>query len=68
MTTISHHSLGHAAASEGAVARLRAAWADWRLYRRTLAELEALSDRDLADLGLFRQDLPAVARETVYGA
>ncbi len=34
-----------------------------RVYRRTLAELTALSDRDLADLGLFRADLRRVALE-----
>lgn len=65
MTTITH---GRATAGEGLVARLGVALADWRLYRRTLAELDALSDRDLADLGLFRHDIPRIARETVYGA
>ena len=48
--------------------RLVRAFADWRLYRRTLAELGAMTERELADLGLSRYQLPAVAREAVYGA
>lgn len=34
-----------------------------RLYRTALAELDALSDRDLADLGLARADIGRVARQ-----
>jgi len=30
-------------------------------YRRTLRELSALTDRDLADLGITRCDIPNVA-------
>ena len=37
-------------------------------YRRTLAELEGTSNRDLADLGIARGDIPALAWRTVYGA
>jgi uncharacterized protein YjiS (DUF1127 family) len=37
----------------------------WRRYRRALAELEIHSDRELAELGFLRCDLPRVARETV---
>lgn len=37
------------------------AWGRWRLYRRTLAEMSALSDRTLADLGLHRSMLKRVA-------
>ncbi len=32
------------------------------LYRRTLRELDQLSDRELQDLGLARSDLPFIAR------
>lgn len=38
-----------------------------RVYRRTYAELSALSNRDLADLGLSRSMIPAVAHEAAYG-
>ena len=34
----------------------------WRNYRRTVAELNTLSNRELDDLGIIRGDIPAVAR------
>jgi uncharacterized protein YjiS (DUF1127 family) len=37
------------------------------LYRRTIRELNLLSDRDLMDLGVSRWDIPALAREAAYG-
>lgn len=40
-------------------------FARWREYRRTLAELQALDDRTLADFGWSRAALPGVAREAV---
>ncbi|MEM7709308.1 MAG: DUF1127 domain-containing protein [Pseudomonadota bacterium] len=46
---------------------LRSDWAKWRLYRRTLDELSALSDRDLDDLGLGRGMIREIAREAAYG-
>ncbi|MCF8511444.1 MAG: DUF1127 domain-containing protein [Rhodobacteraceae bacterium] len=38
-----------------------------RVYGQTLAELGALSDRDLADLGLHRSMISAVAKDAAYG-
>ncbi len=46
---------------------LRARFGAWRLYRRTLSELNQLSDRELADLGLSRSALQSVAWHAVYG-
>lgn len=46
----------------------RKALADYRLYRRTLAELEGLNDRELADLGISRLVVRQVAYDSVYGA
>lgn len=43
----------------GVAARRFAAWRD---YRRTLAELQSLGDRDLRDLSLSRGELRHVAR------
>ncbi|MCE8008932.1 DUF1127 domain-containing protein [Aestuariivita sp.] len=43
------------------VAAKRTQFARWRLYRRTLAEISALSNRELADLGLHRSELKRVA-------
>ena len=37
----------------------------WREYRRTIAELAGLSDRELADLGISRSDIASVARDAV---
>lgn len=35
---------------------------DWRSYRRTVSELNSLSNRELTDLGINRADIPFVAR------
>lgn len=42
--------------------------ASWRAYSATRDELSMLSDRDLADLGISRHDIRAIARESAYGA
>lgn len=34
----------------------------WRNYRRTVTELNALSNRELDDLGIVRGDIPHIAR------
>ena len=34
----------------------------WRSYRRTVNELNSLSNRELADLGIARGDIPFIAR------
>lgn len=38
-----------------------------KVYRTTLNELSALSNRDLADLGLSRSMIRSVALEAAYG-
>lgn len=38
-----------------------------RVYRQTLNELRSLTDRDLADLGIARSMIGAVAMEAAYG-
>jgi uncharacterized protein YjiS (DUF1127 family) len=42
---------------------LKTRYTSWKKYSRTVAELEALSNRDLSDLGLSRSDITRVARE-----
>ena len=37
-----------------------------RLERKTYAELSALSNRELQDLGIGRSDIPSIARGTWY--
>lgn len=44
---------------DGFVARFMA----WRAYRKTVAELSALSDRELDDIGLIRAEIPNYARQ-----
>ncbi|MFT4151901.1 MAG: DUF1127 domain-containing protein [Paracoccaceae bacterium] len=39
--------------------------ADYRLYRRTVEELNTLSDRELGDLSISRADITRIAREAV---
>ena len=41
---------------------------DYRAYRRTVAELSALSSHELSDLGLNQSTIRAAAHEAVYGA
>jgi len=38
---------------------------NWRLYRETVTELNRLSNRELADLGIDRRDIKAVARRSI---
>lgn len=38
-----------------------------RLYRQTVRELSALTDRELADLGLHRSAIENIAHEAAYG-
>ena len=52
----------------GPLARARKALADYRLYRRTVAELAALSNRELRDLGISRFSIREIAHGSVYGA
>ena len=44
-----------------------AAIAQRRTYLRTVAELNALTDRELADLGISRLGITEIAHEAAYG-
>jgi uncharacterized protein YjiS (DUF1127 family) len=35
----------------------------WKRYNRTVSELQSLTNRELADLGIARSDIMRVARE-----
>jgi len=52
----------------GIFARVSQAFADHRRYLATYDELNALSDRELADLNLSRLDVRHIARDSVYGS
>jgi uncharacterized protein YjiS (DUF1127 family) len=42
-------------------------WRRYRLFRRTYAELDALTTRELDDLGISRSMITRLAREAAYG-
>jgi uncharacterized protein YjiS (DUF1127 family) len=71
MTTVATIDAGllvaGAGRNPGRAGRLRQAWARYAAYRKTLAELKDLSERQLADLGTTRGDLKRLARAAVYG-
>lgn len=39
--------------------------ATWKRYSRTVSELQSLSNRELADLGIMRSDIQRVAKDAV---
>ncbi|MFS4437807.1 DUF1127 domain-containing protein [Paracoccaceae bacterium GXU_MW_L88] len=57
-----------APAKAGLFANLKMRLEAFRKYQRTLNELRDLSDRELADLGIARGELRAIAHEAAYGA
>lgn len=50
----------------GVVADLAASWAQSREYKRTFAQLDRLTNRELADIGVRRCDIADIARGHVY--
>ena len=48
------------------IANLRERRENYLRYRQTADELHTLSDRELADIGIARSDIPQVARESIY--
>ena len=38
---------------------------NWRAYRDTVAELDRLSNRQLHDLGIIRDEIKSVARKAI---
>ena len=49
-------------------ANLAQRFAQFRAYRTTLNELSQLSDRELADMGIHRANIGAIARDAAYRA
>jgi uncharacterized protein YjiS (DUF1127 family) len=39
---------------------------EWKRYNRSLNELSRLGDRELADIGISRCDIPRIARNGSY--
>jgi uncharacterized protein YjiS (DUF1127 family) len=44
---------------------LKARVATWKRYSRTVSELQSLSNRELADLGIARTDINRIAKDAV---
>ena len=66
-TTYAHHTPAPLAWSSPFKA-LHDRWNRRNLYRRTLSELSALSDRELDDIGLNRSSLESVVYHATYEA
>lgn len=62
-----NHRAGIAELLRAQVARFRAARERRALYNQTVRELQMLSDRELADLGISRFTIEDLAREHAYG-
>lgn len=45
---------------------IQARWSRYSVYRTTLTELQELTDRDLADLGINRSLIKSIAHEAAY--
>lgn len=71
MATSDIFSTGFADGLRARIERALARWADERarrrVYRETYRELARLTDRELADLGIDRGNIDAVAYEAAYG-
>ncbi|MCB1406412.1 MAG: DUF1127 domain-containing protein [Rhodobacteraceae bacterium] len=63
----SHRASGLFGQITAAFAALGAAWHRSRVYVRTYNELNALSTRELADLGISRSMISRMAYEAAYG-
>lgn len=50
----------------GFIGGFSARFAQYRTYRRTLDELESLTDRELSDLGISRHSLRSIAYRAAY--
>jgi uncharacterized protein YjiS (DUF1127 family) len=44
---------------------LKSRVATWKRYSRTVSELQSLSNRELADLGIARTDISRIAKDAV---
>ena len=42
-------------------------FSNWRKYRQTVTELGRMTDRELRDLGIGREEIRRVARQAVAG-
>jgi uncharacterized protein YjiS (DUF1127 family) len=50
----------------GYISGVSARFAQYRTYRKTLDELQSLTDRELSDLGISRYSIRAIAYRAAY--
>jgi uncharacterized protein YjiS (DUF1127 family) len=50
------------------ISSLMSRFTAWRAYRATLRQLLELGDRELADIGIRRCEIPAIARRVLDGS
>jgi len=70
MSVIDTNSNGLASALQAGTANLSSIWQrymQYRLYRKTLSEMQRMSPRELADFGLEHSELNRIAHSCVYG-
>lgn len=66
-TTVSTESLGLVARFRAALAARKAYAAQKRVYWQTYNELNAMTDRDLWDIGVNRGEIDRIAHEAAFG-
>ncbi|MGX9357355.1 DUF1127 domain-containing protein [Roseobacteraceae bacterium S113] len=60
------HTNTTASHAQGVLADLMTRFMQYRMYRKTLAELSTLNERELTDLGLSRAQLRRAAYQAAY--
>ena len=66
IVNVNHESRELTPRFAGLFGGIKRRYAQYRTYRTTLDELDSLSDRELADLGLARTMLRSVAYKAAY--
>jgi uncharacterized protein YjiS (DUF1127 family) len=66
--TINHRSTDQLKGDHPMFEVLKSRISNWKRYNRTVTELQALTNRELADLGIARGDIQRVAREAARTA
>ena len=67
MSVYQDHSVVRPSALSGFFANLAGKLAQYRAYQTTMTELNAMSDRELVDLDISRDQIRSIAYKAVYG-
>ena len=66
-TDFNVHAPSFGAAFTARWTALREQMAKRAVYRKTISELQSLTDRELADLGIHRSAIKGIAHEAAFG-